>query len=120
VKRSAKGDSLVTAEKGLNEYRRVPLERCKRGQVYWQKNQAFWARVRTVWGRYYGKNQDFSLEKAVDGKPLYMHFFALPNTASETEIDAVLAKFYHPADLANLKAALPPSSAPSSNATATH
>lgn len=106
VQRTAKGDSLIVAEKGYNEYRRVPLERCQQATNWWKKNQGFWAKVRTVWNRYYAKNQDFTLEKAIDGKPLYMHLGAMPASASEAQIDAVIARFYRPADPQNLKASI--------------
>ncbi len=102
LKRSAKGDTLLASEKGYNEYRKVPIERCQVASNWWKKNQAFYAKVRTVWAKYYGKNQDFTLEKVVDGKPLYVHFYGMPNTATEAEIEAVIAKFYRPADPLNL------------------
>lgn len=94
--RSTQGDSLIASEKGYNDYVRISESRCKAAVDYWKKHEAYWTRVRSIWSRYYERGQDFSLARAVDNKPLFQHLFALPPTATEAEIQAVLTRFYKP------------------------
>lgn len=103
INRTNKGEEHIASEKGLNSYTKTDMKRCKAAADWWKENQAYWARVRKVWNSYYAQNTDFTLEKTLDGKPVFMHLFALPNTASEADIRAIISRAYSTTAKASIK-----------------
>lgn len=64
-------------EKGLNTYRRVPMEQCQAAIDWWASQKHYWADVREVWKELMAPGRSFYIRKSVDGKPLFSHLFAL-------------------------------------------
>lgn len=86
-------DAVLVQEKGYNIYTKVDDSKCKPAQDWWKENQALWEKVRNVWDEVYETKGKFSLKKEVDGKPMFVHFFALKNDTTEAEIKALIEKF---------------------------
>ncbi|SNQ42367.1 DUF6607 family protein [Cellulophaga lytica] len=94
IRETGKKDVLLAHEKGYNTYVRVPDEQCKAAKDWWKNNKKFWAKVRSAWNKVYTKNSEIELAKAVDKKPLFMHFYELEKkNANEKEILALIQKF---------------------------
>ena len=93
VRESGKVDVLLAEEKGMDVYTKVEDSKCLAAQKWWTTNKSLWAKVRSKWAQVYGQNQNLQLLKSVDEKPLFMHLFALPANASQTEIDAIIDRF---------------------------
>tara|TARA_R110002049_G_scaffold28018_1_gene96064 strand:+ start:102277 stop:103287 length:1011 start_codon:yes stop_codon:yes gene_type:complete len=91
---NGENDELIAQEKGLNIYTKVPDEECLAAQNWWNENSKFWSRVRNSWNKFYNREGDFTLAKAVDRKPLFMHFGELEkNNANKREISKLIEKF---------------------------
>ncbi len=94
LRANAAKDELIAQEKGYNIYTKVPDEQCKRAKDWWQENQQFWSKVRLAWDKIYEREGDLTLKRAVDKKPLFMHFYELEKQdAPLTEIVSVIEKF---------------------------
>lgn len=70
-------DQLIAREKGWNTYKKVDAKRCELAQKWWIENQKFWAYVRKEWEQIFAQKQNLKLAKLVEGKPMFMHIFAL-------------------------------------------
>jgi hypothetical protein len=68
---------ILAEEKGYNVYKKVADERCKLAQEWWKEHQDYWALVKAEWQKIFEKEADIELKKEVDGKPIFMHLFAL-------------------------------------------
>ncbi len=66
-------DSLLTEEKGINSYKRVADSQCAPGLAYWEKNKAYWARVRNAWESFLDNHTTVRVASSVDGKPMYQY-----------------------------------------------
>ncbi|NMM50390.1 DUF6607 family protein [Marinigracilibium pacificum] len=77
VIRDDAGDKLLAGEKGWNTYNRTEDNRCNVAKTWWEKNQFFWADVRTVWDELFGFNQSIKLNKKVDDQLLFSRLFSL-------------------------------------------
>ncbi len=66
-------DSLLTEEKGINSYKRLPDSQCAAGLKYWEKNQAYWARVRDAWDSFLNDHASVHVAPSVDGKPMFVY-----------------------------------------------
>lgn len=86
-------DVLLAQEKGLDTYAKIDDSKCKLAQQYWTKNKNIWEKVRTKWETVFNKNKDLSLQKTVDGKPLYEHLFNLKPDATQAQIDKIIDSF---------------------------
>ena len=100
-------DELIAEEKGINSYKRVADKECNGARIYWEKNKAFWTKVRTNWEAYIQATNIISLKTKVDGKMLNEYLFALAKDyaakkISDKEIDAKIKaeiqKFLGPDD----------------------
>ncbi|MFD0963954.1 DUF6607 family protein [Pseudofulvibacter geojedonensis] len=76
LRETGKEDFILAKEKGYNTYEKLPDEKCKAAQEWWQKNINKWKLVRNKWTEVYGRNKDLSLEKKVDNKLLYKYLFS--------------------------------------------
>lgn len=86
-------DVLLAQEKGLDTYTKVDDSKCKLAQQYWTKNKNIWEKVRTKWETFFSKNKDLSLQRTVDGKPLYEYLFDLKPDATQAQIDKIIDSF---------------------------
>jgi hypothetical protein len=77
IRKDDKEDVILAEEKGYNVYRKVADKRCKLAQDWWEEHKDFWSLVKSEWSRIYAKEKDIQLKKEVDGKPIFMHMFAL-------------------------------------------
>lgn len=86
-------DQLIAEEKGINSYKRVADKECASAKLYWEKNKAFWTKVRSNWEAYINTHNTISLKTKVDGKMLNEYLFALAKDyaskkISDKDIDA--------------------------------
>ncbi|WP_448529362.1 DUF6607 family protein [Raineya sp.] len=87
-------EKLLAKEKGLIPYKKVDDSRCAAAQKWWRENSEFWTKVRKKWDSELAKNQYVKLKKRLEDKPLFMHIFALKNTASQEEINRLIEQFF--------------------------
>ncbi len=85
-------DKLIAREKGWVTYNLAPPNRCKAAQDWWATNKPFWAEVRKVWESICVLKKDITLQKTVDGKPLFMHLFELEPT-EKNQVEYIIKKF---------------------------
>ncbi|MEQ9437716.1 MAG: hypothetical protein RIG62_01665 [Cyclobacteriaceae bacterium] len=77
INRVGDKERVLAYEKGLNIYQKVDEQRCQAASDWWQKNQAFWADVRTVWREVFDRQQTLHLEEKVNDQRLYELLFPL-------------------------------------------
>ncbi|MET0462780.1 MAG: DUF6607 family protein [Chitinophagaceae bacterium] len=70
-------DQLLAEEKGINSYKRLDNKQCAGAVVYWEKNKAFWTKVRKTWDEYISTQNTIAIKTLIDGKPLHDYLFAL-------------------------------------------
>jgi hypothetical protein len=94
VRQEGGKDLLVAEEKGRNTYRKVEDSKCTLARAWWQENQGFWADVRTAWQPLYEREGSLTLQKTVEGKPLYLHLKqAEAQKAGVAELTALFSRF---------------------------
>jgi len=86
--RTGKTDKLLVEEKGINSYVRLKDSECQAAKLYWEKNQAYWAKVRSAWDEYLAKHNSVVLQDKIDGKVLHEYLFALAKEYSSNNIAA--------------------------------
>lgn len=86
-------DVLLAQEKGMDVYTKVDDSKCKSAQNWWAANKAVWVKVRGKWEVVFQKDKDLSLQKTVDGKPLYSFLFDLKPDASQADVDKIIDSF---------------------------
>jgi len=86
--RTGNSDKLLVEEKGINSYVRLKDSECQAAKLYWEKNQAYWAKVRLVWDEYLAKNNTIILQDKIDGKVLHEYLFALSKDYASNKIAA--------------------------------
>lgn len=105
-------DVVLVEEKGLNTYKRIDHKLCNPAIRYWEKNHAYWDKVRKAWESYVASTNVIKLKFKVDGKLLHEYLYALNkdyNTkkVSEADIDkrirAEMEKFVIGNDQASVK-----------------
>jgi hypothetical protein len=85
-------DKLIAREKGWDTYRKVDDKRCELAQKWWAENQKFWAEVRKEWDNIFKQGKTLRLTKTIDGKPMFMHIFAL-KLEETAQIRPIIQKF---------------------------
>jgi hypothetical protein len=70
-------DNLLVEEKGLNSYKRLNDKECAAAKNYWEKNKAFWAKVRSSWENYFATHSSVELKTKVEGRVLHEYLFEL-------------------------------------------
>lgn len=94
IREDGEEDVLLAQEKGYNIYTKVADEKCKLAQDWWKSNHKFWSKVRKSWDKVYDREGALTLNKAVDGQPLFMHFYPLEKEKAKTKkIGEVIQKF---------------------------
>ncbi len=86
-------DIILAEEKGVNNYVKVPDQRCKAAQEWWAANEKKWGLVRAKWNRVFARNKDLSLHAKVSGKPLFAHLFAEDFSNKEEDIENTIDEF---------------------------
>ncbi len=77
IVRTAKGDSVLAWEKGMNTYTRVDDSLCQAARDWWSTNRKYWVDVRAVWDEVIGNNDYINLKNKVEGKKLWQRLFEL-------------------------------------------
>ena len=77
--RHENGDSVLVWEKGMNQYVRVPDERCRLAADWWKDHAQFWRDVRTEWKEIVSSNDYINLSWKIDGERLHSRIFAFQN-----------------------------------------
>lgn len=90
--RSNGTDKLLVEEKGHNSYKRIPEKECAAAKEYWEKNQAYWGKVRTIWAEYISTHDSITLKNKIDDKFLHEYLINLGKEylvqkVSEADID---------------------------------
>ena len=94
VREDGQNEVLLAQEKGYNVYTKVADEKCKSAKDWWANNYKFWGKVRNSWDNVYNRNGDLTLHKAIDKKPLFMHFYDLEAENSKPKaINGLIQKF---------------------------
>jgi hypothetical protein len=75
--RSNGTDKLLVEEKGHNIYKRIAESECAAAKEYWEKNGAYWGKVRKVWADYITAHNSISLKNKIDDKMLHEYLMAL-------------------------------------------
>ncbi|MBD3583480.1 DUF6607 family protein [Flavobacterium selenitireducens] len=94
IKRTEGKDQLVAKEKGFDFYKKVDDSKCAGAKKYWAANQKMWKNVREKWATIFAQNKDLSLLPKVEGQSLFMALFDLKPTASKSETDAIIEKYW--------------------------
>lgn len=94
VRVDGRQDVLLTQEKGYNIYTKLPDESCSVAAQWWEGHKEFWGKAVEAWDQVLDRKEDLTLLKAVDGKPLFMHFDSLEKeNADKTKIIKTINTF---------------------------
>jgi len=101
-------DEVLVQERGLNNYKRIAEKDCQAALKYWEKNHAYWSKVRKAWDGYIATANVIKMEFKVDGKMLHEYLFKLSKEYAakkvtdaeieqriKTEIDKFIVKDAH-------------------------
>ncbi len=77
VLRDGGKDVVIVQERGLNAYHKTDKSKCQAAIEWWNKNEAFWAIVRTEWDKVFDEKKDLTLESKVDNKLMWSYLFEL-------------------------------------------
>jgi hypothetical protein len=69
-------DKLVVEEKGWNTYRRINQKECAAAKAYWEKNQAYWGKVRQIWASYLATHNNVALKDTINNKMLHEYLIS--------------------------------------------
>ena len=90
----------LSKEEGIARYQLAANVDFKPGDVYMQKTAQFWRTVRAEWTSLIEQSQSLSLEKTVDGQPLFMSLFSLAEVEYaddiEKKIKSTIARYVKP------------------------
>ena len=95
-------DKLLVEEKGINSYKRIANNECNAAKIYWDKNNAYWLKVKTIWASYLNTHNSIQLNIKVEGKVLHKYLYDLlddyndkkiPEAELENKIKEAINKF---------------------------
>lgn len=92
IRETGQEDIVLAKEKGYNTYVKLPNDKCKAAQDWWQENKDKWNLVRNKWSEIYGRNKNLTLAKKVDNKLLYKYLFSEDYT-SKRKIRKIIDAF---------------------------
>ena len=92
IKRNEAGDNLIAQEKGWNEYIKTNENKCQVAKNWWEKNQAYWADVRSVWDEVFASQKTLKLKVKSGDKILMMRLSQLGSQLMATSYDSVSGK----------------------------
>jgi len=92
IRKTGQEDIVLAKEKGYNTYVKLPNDKCKAAQDWWQENKDKWNLVRNKWSEIYGRNKNLTLAKKVDNKLLYKYLFSEDYT-SKRKIRKIIDAF---------------------------
>lgn len=70
-------DTLISEEKGWNNYVKVEESKCQAAIDWWNKNKIFWQDVRSIWNEILKDKTRLDMHWEIDGKQLYEVLFKL-------------------------------------------
>ncbi len=79
-------DKLLVEEKGLNSYKRIDEKECAAAKTYWEKNGAYWGKVRKIWADYISTHNSISLKNKIDGKLLHEYLISQAKDYADKKI----------------------------------
>jgi hypothetical protein len=79
-------DKLLVEEKGLNSYKRINEKECAAAKEYWEKNGAYWGKVRKFWADYINTHNNISLKNKIDGKLLHEYLISQAKDYADKKI----------------------------------
>jgi len=74
ISKTNDAEKLIAQEKGINAYYRTKDEDCAAAKAWWDKNGAFWNKVRTGWEEVIKTQNAIALKAKVDNKSLNEYF----------------------------------------------
>ena len=84
---------ILCREVGLNNYQRTNLVDFTKAKDYWAKNSSYWGFVSSIIdGKMEASGPAFSLNKEIDGAPLYRALFGLIKDTADEELRKEKAK----------------------------
>lgn len=92
VKRNSKGDELIAQEKGWNEYTKTNESKCQVAKDWWEKNQAYWADVRSVWDEVFASQKTLKLKMRSGDEILMFRLFGLGTELTASSYDSKSGK----------------------------
>ncbi len=79
-------DKLLAEEKGFNTYKRIDDKECAAAKAYWEKNSAYWGKVRKIWADYINTHNSISLKNKIDGKLLHEYLIGQAKDYADKKI----------------------------------
>jgi hypothetical protein len=79
-------DKLLVEEKGINSYKRINEKDCAAAKAYWEKNSAYWGKVRKIWADYISTHDVISLKNKIDGKLLHEYLLGQAKDYADKKI----------------------------------
>ena len=79
-------DKLLVEEKGINSYKRIANNECNAAKIYWDKNNAYWLKVKTIWASYLNTHNSIQLNIKVEGKVLHKYLYDLLDDYNDKKI----------------------------------
>lgn len=79
-------DKLLAEEKGHNIYKRIGDKECAAAKAYWEKNSAYWGKVRKIWADYINTHNSISLKNKIDGKLLHEYLIGQAKDYADKKI----------------------------------
>lgn len=92
VKRNSEGDELIAQEKGWNEYTKTDESKCQVAKDWWNKNQAYWADVRTVWDEVFASKKTLKLNMRAGDEILMFRLFGLGSELTKESYDSAAGR----------------------------
>lgn len=93
IVRNENSADTLTAEKGLNSYRKIADEECAAAQKWWDENKEFWVRARAAWKNVLERYPAFHAEKYADGEKFTRAIEEMPQNSTVQEIEEKILKF---------------------------
>lgn len=75
-------DKLLCWEKGMEKFSKGNYD-AQPAIIWWNKNKAFWADVRTVWDEIYSQKTELKITKKIDNKILFEQLFKIGDDYSK-------------------------------------
>ena len=85
-------EKILAAEKGFSTYQKVDESKCNEAISWWNENGKKWSLVRDKWNSIYSKNNDISLKRSVENRPLFSYLFD-DKVIEKDEIGLIIDKF---------------------------
>ena len=81
-------DKVLVHEKGWNTYVKTDDKKCLAAKDWWNKNQQYWADVRTIWDEVFASQKTLSINMKVENKIMYKRLFELGKEVNNESYDS--------------------------------